>query len=111
MLALSARPLAAAILLLALPALAGCGTRLRDESLLDRCADVMEEAFPGGGIKVTGKEAAPQQGESVASVVVRVQAFRRNVAAGGIPLRDVVAECRFDEGILTGFRWTQGPLR
>jgi hypothetical protein len=102
-------PRRAAAVLLAV--LAGCGVRLREESLLDRCGDVMEQAFPGGGIKITRKEIPSQATDSIATTIVAVEGTRRNVAPGGVPLRDVAAECRFNEGILTGFRWTRGPLR
>jgi hypothetical protein len=40
-----------------------------------------------------------------------VHGVRRNVAPGGVLQRELAVECRFDEGILIGFRWTQGPLR
>ena len=44
-------------------------------------------------------------------MVARVEGVRKDVPAGGFVLRDVAVECRFDNGVLTGFRWTQGPLR
>jgi hypothetical protein len=105
------RAAAAVGLVLALAALAGCGVRLRDASLLDRCGTLLQDAFPGGGIKVTKQEAVTPPTDSVAAIVVAVRGIRRNVAPDGIPLREVAAECRFDQGILTDFRWTQGPLR
>jgi hypothetical protein len=101
----------AAALCLAAFALAGCGVRLREASPLDRCAELMQQAFPGGDIKPTKKEVAEETTASIAAVIARVEGERRNVAAGGVPLRDIAAECRFENGILTGFRWTKGPLR
>jgi hypothetical protein len=106
---LTSRRCAAAIVLAV--TLAGCGVRLRDASLFDRCGSIMQEAFPGGDIMVTKQEAATPPSESIAAVVVAVRGVRRNVEPGGIPLHELAAECRFDEGILTGFHWTQGPLR
>ena len=105
------RASAIAVVWLTAVVLAGCGVRLRDESLLDRCGDLMQEAFPGGDIKLTKKEVANETTSSIAAIVVAVEGERRNVPAGGEPLRDVAAECRFENGILTGFRWTKGPLR
>jgi len=105
------RSSAIAVVWLTAVVLAGCGVRLRDESLLDRCGDLMQEAFPGGDIKLTKKEVANETTSSIAAIVVAVEGERRNVPAGGEPLRDVAAECRFENGILTGFRWTKGPLR
>src|SRR5215469_15098435 len=102
---------AIAVLCFAALALAGCGLQLREESLLDRCAELMQAAFPGGDIKATKKEVANEATSSIAGVVARVEGERRNVPADGVPLRVVAAECRFDNNILTGFRWTKGPLR
>ena len=102
---------AVAVLCLAGLVLAGCGLRLREASPLDRCAELMPQAFPGGDIKVTKKEVAEETAPSIATVIARVEGERQNVAAGGAPLREVAAECRFENGILTGFRWTKGPLR
>lgn len=99
---------------LALPlafALASCGVRLRDESLLNRCGDLMRQAFPGGDIEVTRTSLAPQATRSLATSIVTAEGRRRDLGPGTIPLREIAVECRFDEGILTGFRWTKGPLR
>ncbi len=99
---------------LALPlafSLASCGVRLRDESLLDRCGDLMQHAFPGADIEVTGKALLPQETRSLATSIVAAQGRRRDLGPGTLPPRDIAIECRFDEGILTGFRWTKGPLR
>ena len=100
-----------AVICLAAVGIAGCGTRLREASPLDRCAELMQQAFPGGGIKPTKKEVAEETAPSIATVIARVDGERRNVAAGSVPRRDVAVECRFENGILTGFRWTKGPLR
>jgi hypothetical protein len=105
------RAAAAIAIVLALPALAGCGVKLRDASMLDRCGILLQEAFPGGDIKVTKQEAVTPASDTLAATVVAVRGVRPDIAPGGTPLREVAAECRFDQGILTGFRWTHGPLR
>jgi hypothetical protein len=92
-------------------ALAGCGVELRQESLLVRCGQLMQQAFPGGGIEVTKTALVPEATRSIATSVVAAQGTRTEVAPGSMVLRDVAVECRFDDGILTGFRWTKGPLR
>jgi hypothetical protein len=97
--------------LLALAALSGCSLDPRSPSFLDACAALMKEAFPGGDIKIVKAEAQTQQTESIATIVVAVAGERQKVPAGGIPLRDIAVECRYTEGILSGFRWTKGPLR
>jgi hypothetical protein len=91
--------------------LAGCGTRLRDESLLDRCGDAMQQAFPQTEIKVTKTALVAQDAQSYATSVVAAEAERSDLPAGSPLPRDIAVECRFDNGILTGFRWTKGPLR
>jgi hypothetical protein len=91
-------------------ALSGCG--LREESLSDRCGEMMQAAFPSGKIKVTKAEVtADPAGASVTSMIATVAGRRRNVAEGDVVARDVAVECHFQDDILTGFRWTQGPLQ
>ena len=97
-----------AALSVAAAALSGCG--LREESLSDRCGQAMQAAFPGGKIKVTKAEVtADPQGASVTSMIATVSGRRGNVAEGDVVARDVAVECHFQDNILTGFRWTQGP--
>ena|SRR5690242_18126094 len=99
----------AASLLLGL-LLSACG--LRDQSLSERCGQAMQDAFPGGKIKVTKAEVtADPQGASVTSMIAKISGQRQNVAEGDVVARDVAAECHFQDNILTGFRWTQGPLQ
>jgi len=95
---------------LALVALAGCGTRIREESLSDRCADVMRQAFPDSGIKVTKEEALAPPTASIASFATAVEGVREKLPEGSPLRRDVAVECAFNEGILTSFHWTKGPL-
>jgi hypothetical protein len=97
-------------LALAMPA-RGCGVRLADEGLLERCADVMQLAFPGGDITVTKQEALAPPTASIASFAAAVEGVRLKLPEGSPLRRDVAAECTFDNRILTGFRWTKGPLR
>ena len=98
------------LLTLAAALLAGCG--LREASLSDRCGELMQEAFPGGKIKVTNAEVmADPAGASVTSMIAKVDGRRSNVAEGDVVARDVAVECRFEDNILTGFRWTAGPLQ
>ena len=90
--------------------LGGCG--LREPSLSDRCGEMMQAAFPGGKIKVTkAAVAADPAGASVTSMIATVGGQRSNVAEGDVVARDVAVECHFEDNILTGFRWTAGPLQ
>jgi len=99
------------LLALALAALAGCGPRIREESLGDRCADVMRQAFPDSGIKVTKEEALAPPTASIASFAITVEGVREKLPEGTPLRRDVAVECAFNQGILTSFHWTKGPLR
>ena len=101
-------------------ALAACGLardagdlvhEVRDEPLTDRCARVMQEAFPGGGISVSHEEMVPAASTSIATVVVAVEGTRKKLPPESTLTRDVAVECRFTDTILTQFRWTKGPLR
>ncbi len=91
-------------------AVAGCG--LREASLGDRCADAMKEAFPGSGIKVTNTHVTQDSaGASLTAMIARVEGVRPDVSAGSTLAHDVAVECRFEENVLTSFRWTAGPLQ
>ena len=76
-------------------------------STADRCADIMRRAFPGAGFDVTDRRATVD-GDNATAIVT---ATRDAVPPNGPYARDVGAECRFENGILTGFRWTAGPVR
>jgi hypothetical protein len=76
-------------------------------SLVDRCTDFMRRAYPANGIDITGSHVDA----AMTRTTVTVQAARTNVPTSGIYARDIAAECVFDNGILTGFRWTAGPVR
>jgi len=100
----------AGLLALAAILLSACG--LREASLSDRCGEAMQAAFPSGKIKVTKAEVvADPQGASVTSMIANVSGRRCNVAEGDVVARDVAVECHCQDNILTGFRWTQGPLQ
>jgi hypothetical protein len=105
-------------LLLVLSAAAGC-TAERPKELQnigdsDRCADMMRRSFPGAEIVIDVKGdrigTTPQGGIGV--MIAEVEGDRPNIPeAGGFLARHVAARCRFENGILTEFRWTTGPFR
>ena len=76
-------------------------------SLADRCADFMHRAFPESKIEVTDSQVSAQMD----ATTVDIAATRNSVPVGGLYARDVGVECRFQNGILTDFRWTKGPVR
>jgi len=66
----------------------------------------MQRAFPSASIEV-GKSDASATG--LTTIVAHVEGTRTDMPAGGSLTRDLAVECRFDDNILTGFRWTAGP--
>lgn len=100
-----------AVLLFCTLALWGCGVRVRAETPLDRCGALMQEAYPGGEIKVTHKALVSRPTESLGTEIAQAEGEREKLPKDSALPRDVAVECRFDDGVLTGFHWTKGPLR
>jgi hypothetical protein len=86
---------------------AGCGIT-HDVGLTERCADIMRRADPNATIDITKREASAN---SLTTIIASVEGVRTDGAPGGPPAQNLAVECRFDENILTGFRWTSGPTR
>ena len=76
-------------------------------STIDRCSDFMRRAFPNSDIVVAGSHTDT----SMERVVVTVQGTRNSVPENSPYARSVAVECRFEGGVLTGFRWIAGPIR
>jgi hypothetical protein len=76
-------------------------------SFADRCADVMKAAFPDADIAIDKSES---QGTGIDTIVARVEGTRADMPEGGPLAHDLAVECTFDHNILSGFRWTKGPL-
>ncbi len=85
---------------------AACGGIPRDVGLGERCADIMRRAYPSAAIDITKAEATAT---SLTTIVANVEGVRTDVPAGAPVPQDLAVECRFDENIMTGFRWTAGP--
>jgi hypothetical protein len=97
---------------------AGCDierpAELRNTGLSDRCADIMRISYPGAkmDITLTHDDVATTESGKLGLMIVDVQGVRPDIpASGGFLARDVAARCRFENGILTQFRWTKGPYR
>ena len=86
--------------------LAGCSVT-RDVGLAARCADIMQRAFPSATIEIGKSEASAT---SLTTIVARVEGVRSDMPPEGPLMRNLAVECQFDNNILTGFRWTAGPL-
>jgi hypothetical protein len=76
-------------------------------SLAERCVDVMRRAFPHAGFDITDRRVKVEGN----AATVGIAATRSAVPAKGPYAREVGVECHFENGILTGFRWTAGPIR
>jgi hypothetical protein len=74
--------------------------------MADRCADLMQQAYPGADIDITKREAAAT---SLTTIVAHVEGERTNLPSPPPVARHLAVECKFDNNILTGFRWTAGP--
>ena len=72
----------------------------------ERCADVMRRAYPSAAIEITKSEATAT---SLTTIIAKAEGVRTDLPPGAPVARDLAVECRFDENILTGFRWTAGP--
>ena len=104
----SIRQASAGMLLGILAALAaGCGIP-RDVGLAERCGDFMRRAYPSAPIEITRSDASAT---SLTTIMARVDGVRTDMGENAPLRRDLAVECRFDENVLTGFRWTAGPLR
>jgi hypothetical protein len=67
----------------------------------------MQRAFPSAAIEIGKSEASAT---SLTTIIARVDGFRSDMPPEGPLAHDLAVECRFDDNILTGFRWTAGPL-
>jgi hypothetical protein len=76
-------------------------------SLVDRCSDFMNRAYPASSIDITGSHVDAD----TENTTVTVEGVRKAVPATGAFARNVAVECRFAGGVLSGFRWVAGPVR
>jgi hypothetical protein len=98
--------------------MAGCVeekiNEVRIPGLSERCADMMRASFPRTDIeiKIDRNQASTTDYGGLGTMVVDVVGVRPRIpASGGFLAREVAARCRFENGILVEFRWTQGPFR
>ena len=85
----------------------GCGSIPHDVGVAGRCADIMQRAFPSATIEIGKSEASAT---SLTTIIAQVDGIRSDIPPEGPLRRDLAVECQFDNNILTGFRWTAGPL-
>lgn len=98
-----------ALLLAILSAVAaGCSRIPRDIGLAERCADFMRRAYPSATIDVTNSAASAT---SLTTIMAQAEGVRTDLPPDAPQPRELAVECSFDENILTGFRWTKGPMQ
>jgi len=108
-------------LLVAVPTLSACnmleGARpavIRNTGLGDRCADFMRLSYPGVriNVRIRNVDVATTRSGGLGLMIVDVHGVRPDIPArGGFLANEVAARCRFEDGVLTQFRWTEGPFR
>jgi hypothetical protein len=89
--------------------LAGCGVAARfvpQGGMADRCADFMVEAYPTADIDITKRGAVAT---SLTTIVARVEGVRTDLPLHARLPPLLAVECRFENSVLTSFRWTKGP--
>jgi hypothetical protein len=105
------RPILVASLVTGCHWMAGVGfdaqSALGSVSLGDRCVDFMRRALPDTRVEITSRQVSAESN----NVTVVVGGERSGVPATGPYARNIGVECRFENGVLTGFRWTSGPVR
>ncbi len=87
---------------------------IRNTGLGDRCADYVRLSYPGVKIdmKIQHVDVANTESGGLGLMIVDVAGMRPDIpASGGFLANEVGARCRFENGILTQFRWTKGPFR
>jgi hypothetical protein len=94
--------------MVALIAFAGCSSIPRDVGLGERCADMMRRAYPNATIDITKSDASAT---TLTTIIAHAEGVRTDLPADAPLARDLAVECRFNENILTDFRWTAGPGR
>jgi hypothetical protein len=89
--------------------LADCGPAARlvpQGGMAERCASFMTRAYLDAAIDITKREAVA---ESLTTIAAKVEGVRTDLPPHARLPRFVAVECRFENGVLTGFRWTKGP--
>ncbi len=68
----------------------------------------MRRAYPSATIDVTNSAASAT---SLTTIMAQAEGVRTDLPPDAPQPRELAVECSFDENILTGFRWTKGPMQ
>jgi hypothetical protein len=103
-----------AILIIAVVALlAGCSWSQRIEgkvapdtvSLADRCGLIMQAAMPFAQLDLGDRGSRSPE---VSTIIAQVAATRADLPKDVATGRELMAECTFQDNVMTAFRWTKG---
>jgi len=77
-------------------------------SLADRCGAIMQAAMPFAQLELGDRTS---RSPDVSTIVAQVAATRTDLPKDAATGRDLMAECTFENNVMTAFRWTKGgPL-
>jgi len=95
--------------ILAAASLAGCSWSEKVApdtfSLADRCGAIMKAAMPFAQLDLGDRTSRSPDVRTIVAQVVATRTDLPKDAPGG---RDLVAECIFENNVMTAFRWTKG---
>ncbi|HTW51205.1 MAG TPA: hypothetical protein VME45_04835 [Stellaceae bacterium] len=104
------------IALIAAGSLTGCSWSQKMEgrlapdtlSLADRCGAIMQAAMPFARLELGDRTS---RSPDVSTIVAQVAATRTDLPKDAAAGRDLLAECTFENNVMTAFEWTKGgPL-
>jgi hypothetical protein len=77
-------------------------------SLADHCGAIMQAAMPFARLDLGDRTS---RSPDVSTIVAQVAATRTDLPEDAATGRDLMAECTFENNVMTAFRWTKGgPL-
>ncbi|MGA8401805.1 MAG: hypothetical protein WB697_18095 [Stellaceae bacterium] len=74
-------------------------------SLADRCGAIMKAAMPFAQLEIGDRGS---RSPDVRTIIAQVAATRTDLPKDAAAGRDLVAECTFENNVMTAFRWTKG---
>lgn len=103
----------AILIILMAASLAGCSWSEKMEarvapdtvSLADRCGAIMQAAMPFAQLELGDRTS---RSPDVSTIIAQVAATRIDLPKDAAIGRDFMAECTFENNVMTAFRWTKG---
>lgn len=100
-------------IILVAASLAGCSWSQKMEgriapdtvSLADRCGAIMQAAMPFAQLELGDRTS---RSPDVSTIIAQIAATRTDLPKDAAGARDFMAECTFQDNVMTAFRWTKG---